>query len=130
MKIVGLILLVPSIILGTVAYFYYNENYKKETAYSVVSTEIPKEEQTVDVNGKEIHNYSSYIYKLTFVTKDGKKEQMEHEQSGVNPKPLEPGAYVTAEISKKRIIEGPTVIDKAKIPKKVLEVINTLSKEE
>lgn len=128
MKKLVVILLIVSITLGAVTYSYYSKTYKKETAYAFVSTKIPKKEQTVDVNGKEVQKYSSYKYNLTFVTKEGKKEKKEHEQSGKNPEPLEPGAYVTAEISKKRIVEGPHVIEKSKIPNNVLKELNKISR--
>lgn len=126
MKKLGAILLVVGILLGAATYSYYSKTYKKETAYAIVSTEIPNKEQTKDINGDEIHNYSSYNYNLTFVKNDGKKEVKEYEISGINPEPLEPGAYVTAEISKKRIIAGPHVIGKSKIPKNVLNVLDKI----
>lgn len=126
MKKLVAIFLAVSIFFGLSACSYYNETYKKETSYAVIPTEIPEKEKTIDANGEEVPKYFSYKYTLTFVTDDGKKEEREYAQSGENPVPFEPGSYVTAEISKKRIVEGPTQVDKSKIPEKVLEILNTL----
>lgn len=119
-KIIGLLFLALLAVGGIFGYRYYNETYKSHTAYAVVPTEVPEKIQTVDKNDDEVAGYSSYEYDFKFVDAEGNERQMNYELSGENPTPLEPGSYVTAEISKKRITEGPNHIEKSEIPEKAL----------
>lgn len=49
---------------------------------------------------------------------------MTYELSGENPTPFKPGTFVTAEISKKRVTNGPNTIKESDIPENVLKALN------
>lgn len=119
-KIIGLLVLALLAVGGFLGYRYYDETYKSHTAYAVVPDEVPEKKQTVDNNGGNVDGMSSYDYHFEFVDADGKTQQLEYELSGKNPTPLEPGSYVTAEVSKKRITEGPNPITAGEIPAKAM----------
>lgn len=102
---------------------YYNDTYKGVTAYALVPTEVPEKEATKDQNGKVQDGLYSYNYDLTFVKEDGSTQEMSVEVSAKDPVPLTPDSYITAEISAKRITEGPNPVAKEDIPEKALAVL-------
>lgn len=104
---------------------YYNDTYKSEIVYSIVPETVPEKEQTKDLYGEKVEGTYSYNYTLTMVNENGEKEKREVEVSSQNPVPLEPGSYVTAKMSKKRITEGPVPIDEEKIPEKVRNLLKS-----
>ncbi|MGI6155577.1 MAG: YxeA family protein [Enterococcus sp.] len=119
-KIFSLIGIVFILFLGGITYKYYNDTYVGKTAYALVPTTVPNKELTKDSSGKIISNYYSYNYTLEFVDEKGEVAVQSYELSSQDPTPLTPNTYVTAEISKKRIVEGPNPIDASQIPENVL----------
>lgn len=117
-KILGLISI---ILLGMVSYFgfnYYNDTYKTSTAYAITPLEIPVKEPTKDDKGTEIGDSYSYNYTVTFVKANGDKQKLDFEIAGKDPKSFEPGTYIKAEISKKRV-NAPTQITENEVPSDV-----------
>lgn len=102
---------------------YYQDTYKGEEYYSIVPQQVPAREQTKDKDGKIVEGSYSYNYQLKWADKDGKVITKKYELSGKSPTPLTPGRYIKAEISKKRIVEGPNYIEQNEVPKKALEKI-------
>ena len=43
---------------------------------------------------------------------------------GKDPVPFEPGTFVKAEVSNKRVIKGPYSVTESEIPKEILEKLN------
>ena len=123
-KILGVIVLAFLVFLGFKGYDYYHDTYVGETYYALVPEETPEKTPTVNDSGEVIEGLSSYIYELTFVNKKGQVTKRAVEISGENPQPLTPKAFVTAEISKKRIVKGPNYITKEEIPEEALKEIN------
>lgn len=119
-------IVLSGIILGIVGYYlikYNNEMYRGEIAYALVPTTIPQKKEAVDINGEPLGGYS-YDYNFTFIKEDGTKYIMNHELSGPNPSPFVPNTYVKAEISKKRIVNGPYKVSTQDIPRKIKEKLN------
>ncbi|EKQ12101.1 hypothetical protein LCAA2362_0236 [Lacticaseibacillus casei A2-362] len=55
------------------------------------------------------------------MTKDGQKREVGYESGeSANPTELQPGSYVKATVSEKRVIKGPEVVNKNAIPASVL----------
>lgn len=106
--------------LGGITYKYYHDTYVGQTAYAIVPEQVPNKEITTDDSGQVISNSYSYHYTLTFITKKGAIQTKDYEIFGSNPTSLTPNSYVTAEISKKRIVEGPNPVAENQIPKNVL----------
>lgn len=102
---------------------YYNDTYKGSMYYSVVPNEVPEKTQTVDNNGKEVSGSYSYRYTITWYDAEGNELVHEVEISDANPEPLTPGKYISAEISKKRIVKGPNYIEEGEIPQNALAKI-------
>lgn len=119
-KIIALVVVVLLGVVGFKGWQYYQETYQGVTAYALVPETVPEKVQTVDDSGEKIAGWSSYKYQLTFVKADGSTQQMSYELSNSDPTPLRPGAIVKAEISQKRVIEGPNEVAQNKVPDKVL----------
>lgn len=115
-KIVWLIVGVAIVVLAYFGWNYYQETYQGHTAYAVVSNRVPKREKTVSDSGKTIDNSYSYVYHFKFVRTDGKVQKMDYELTGSDPKPFTPNSYVKADISEKRVINGPNQVSADKVP--------------
>ncbi|OTP24876.1 DUF1093 domain-containing protein [Enterococcus mundtii] len=122
-KILGLIGIFILGIGGYLGFNYYNDTYKTSTAYAITSSEIPVKVPTKDIDGKEVEDSYSYNYTVIFVTENGDKQKMEFEIAGKDPKPFEPGSYIKAEVSKKRV-NAPTQITENEVPNNVKSEIN------
>ena len=120
-KIIVLIFVVLLGVLGYRAFGYYNDTYRATVAYAQVPPEVPVLEQTVDDSGREIQGYHSYEYAFDFVLENGEKQTMHFELSAENPQPFKPNSYVKAEISKKRVVNGPNAIAFEQIPQQIQE---------
>lgn len=118
-KMIGLLFIGVLIIGGYFGFTYYNDTYNGKVAYAIVPNEIPTKEKTQDMDGRVIAGSSSYNYSFSFVTEDGQTAIMRYELSGSEPVPYTPGTFVTAKISKKRIVEGPNPLQESEIPEKV-----------
>lgn len=124
-KIIPVVLLVFAAFIGFKGYVYYNDTYKAMTAYALVPNEIPEKKEALDMSGKVIKdndgtvNYS-YEYTFSFIKKNGKKQSQDFGLTGANPTPYEPGTYVQAEISNKRVVKGPYAINEKEIPQEIL----------
>lgn len=118
-------------ILAAAGYFgfkYYQDTYTTEVAYAIVPEQVPEKVPTKDSAGKVQDGLYSYHYSLQFVTEDGGKvETREYELSSENPEPFTPNAYVTAEVSKNRIVNGPNGVSESDIPEKVLQKLTDLA---
>ena len=119
-KVLKIGALIVVVALGIFGFKYWQDTYASTTAYAVVPTKVPEKKAAVDDNGKRIPGEYEFDYTFEFVTKDGKKETLEYALLGENPTALQPGSYVKAEISKKRINAGPNPVSKSQIPAKVL----------
>lgn len=98
------------VLLAYLGWNYYAETYQAHEAYAVVSSKVPTKKKTVDDSGKAIANSYSYVYNFRFVRTDGKVQHLQYELMGSNPKPFTPNSYVKAQISEKRVIEGPNQV--------------------
>jgi uncharacterized protein YxeA len=123
-KILGVLGIVALAAITFFGFRYYMETYQGETAYAVVPKEVPQKTVTKDMSGKEVSGSYSYYYTFIFVKSNGQTQKMDYEISGEQPTPLEPGSYVVAKISKKRVTEGPNPIEVSKIPKKAKQVLD------
>lgn len=125
-KIIPIIFLVVAGFIGVKGYLYYNDTYKATTAYTMVPDKIPEKEVAKDMSGKKITesdgsaNYT-YNYSFDFVKEDGKKQTQSYAMTSAKPTPYEPGTYLMAEISNKRVVKGPYTVAESKIPKEILE---------
>lgn len=126
-KIIGIIVIVAVVVVGFFGFQYYQNTYNGHEAYAKVPTTVPEKHETKDSNGKVIGNSYSYDYTFTFVTPKGEKVEMGYTLIGEDPQPLTPGAYISAEISKTRIVSGPNDIEKSKIPLKSLEILESIN---
>ncbi|GMA69207.1 membrane protein [Leuconostoc litchii] len=102
---------------------YYHATYVAEVAYAKVPAKTPKKQKTKNSNNEIISGSYSYIYRFNFVTKSGKQRTLDYELSGKNIVSLKNSSFVQANISEKRIVKGPIVISKAKIPNKILNIL-------
>lgn len=124
-KIISVLLLVVVVFISYKGYEYYSETYKATTAYAVVPNEIPEKKETVDATGEKITdndgsmNYT-YDYNFNFVKVNGDSQVQGFDLTGSDPVPYEPGSYVRAEISNKRVVKGPYSVAESDIPKEVL----------
>ncbi|WP_273729389.1 DUF1093 domain-containing protein [Leuconostoc mesenteroides] len=84
------------------------------------NTKNSRPEKTTDDNGKVIAHSHSYIYKFHFVTKKGERKTLNYELSGENVRPLKKNSFVKADISDKRVVEGPYIISKSTIPDNII----------
>lgn len=108
--------------LGFFGYRYYSTTYQGVTAYAKVPAQTPAKEPTKDNQGKVQDGLYSYNYKgIDFVKEDGSHQVMDVEISSENPQPMQPNSYVTAKISKKRVLEGPNPVQESDIPAKAKE---------
>lgn len=123
-KIIGIAILAVVVIGGVLGFNYYQKTYSGHEAYAKVPTTVPEKHETKDASGHTVDGSYSYDYTFTFVNDKGEKTQMDYELSGDVPKPLTPGAYISAEISETRIVNGPNDIAQDKIPTKALDVLN------
>lgn len=75
------------------------------------------------VNGQQ---YYYYDYDLTWVTASGDTRDLGYEtkQAPDGPMPYAQGQYLTAKISQKRVVAGPSLIDAAKLPASVKAKLN------
>lgn len=115
-KLVWLIVGVAVVVLAYFGWNYYSSTYQGHTAYAVVSSQVPQKKQTVSDSGKKIKDSYSYVYHFKFVRTDGKTQNMTYELSGSDPKPFTPKSYVKAEISDKRVTNGPNEVSADKVP--------------
>ncbi|MBI0605125.1 DUF1093 domain-containing protein [Enterococcus faecalis] len=122
-KLLGLIGIFILGIGGYLVFNYYNDTYKTSAAYAVTSSEIPVKVPTKDIDGKEVADSYSYKYTVIFVKENGDKQKMKFEIEGKDPKPFEPGSYIKAEVSKKRV-NSPTQITENEVPNNLKEEIN------
>lgn len=122
-KIVCLGALILVSLLSLAGCSYYKDTYQGETYYAIVPQETPEKEETKDNQGKVVPNTYTYSYDLTWADAKGNTIEFEAEVSGENPEPLTPGSYVSAEISKKRIVKGPNYVKKEEIPENALKKI-------
>ncbi|MFD1394017.1 DUF1093 domain-containing protein [Lacticaseibacillus jixianensis] len=126
-KIIGLIAAVVVVAIGVWGYSYYRSTYQTTTAYAKVTTVVKKKAvengKDYKVNGQQ---YYYYDYDFTWVTKSGDTRQLGYEtkQAPDGPMPLTVGQFVTAEISAKRVVKGPSPISKGSIPSSVLAQLN------
>ena len=120
-KILRIILLLVLLTGGYFGYKYYDDTYRTEVAYALVPLKVPEKTETRDSSGKVVDNTFSYEYNFMFVKENGEKQEMSYDVSGSNPIPFEPGSYVKADISKKRVVHGPNGVKKTKIPKTVIK---------
>ncbi|MCE5961215.1 YxeA family protein [Pediococcus pentosaceus] len=118
-KIIWFIVAIVIIVAALAGWKAYSESYQGRTAYTVVPEKVPAKVATVDDSGKKVTDSYSYKYKFNFVLKNGQKKSMKYELIGTDPKPFTPGQLIKAEISKKRIIEGPNSVNRKDIPQKV-----------
>ena len=127
MKKVGLLIMLVVVgFLGYKGYSYYNDTYKATEAYAVIPNDIPEKKEALDMSGKQIKEsdgtlHYSYDYSLNFVKKNGQKQVQEYSVTAPKPVPFEPGTYVKAEISNKRVVKGPYTVAEKDIPKEILE---------
>lgn len=125
-KILVVLLLGVTAFIGFKGYVYYNDTYKATTAYALVPENIPEKTETVDDSGNKITdsdgsvNYT-YSYSFTFVKTNGATQMQEFSLSGSKPIPYEPGSYVRAEISNKRVVKGPYSVAEKDVPKEILD---------
>lgn len=119
--IVG-ILMIAGIYFG---WAYYNDTYVGHTAFAVVPSKVPSRKKTVDDSGKVVAGYHSYSYKLKFIYPNGKAIVLSYYLEGENPKPLTPKSVVKANISKKRIINGPHYVHESNIPSSIKTKLNS-----
>ncbi|MGX7024983.1 DUF1093 domain-containing protein [Vagococcus hydrophili] len=123
-KIIPIILLIVAGFIGYKGYTYYNDTYKATTAYALVP-EVPEKKEARDDSNRPIKdedgsiNYT-YDYSFNFIKKDGTKQTQDFGLTGSNAEPYEPGTYVTAEISNKRVVKGPYTVKEDQIPKEIL----------
>ncbi|WP_273731271.1 DUF1093 domain-containing protein [Leuconostoc mesenteroides] len=119
-------IILVSIILVLLAIFfvqaarYYHDTYVTVVGYAKAPAHVPKKEKTTDDNGKVIAHSHSYIYKFHFVTKKGERKTLNYELSGENVRPLKKNSFVKADISDKRVVEGPYIISKSTIPDNII----------
>lgn len=122
-KFIALGSLVLVMFFGLNGCSYYKDTYSGQTAYAKVSETVPEKVQTKDSQGEVQEGLYSLNYTFDFVKEDGTKQVMTYELVDKDPQPLEPGSYVRAVISKKRIIKGPNGIKQEEIPEKVRETL-------
>lgn len=125
-KVILSVLLVVMVFVGYKGYKYYAETYKSEVAYAKVSDKIPEIKDAKYQDGSVVAGSKTYSYDFYFVKEDGSVQKMEYDLTGESDqlKPLTPGSYVKAEISKKRVTKGPNEISETKIPKNVLNKLH------
>lgn len=102
---------------------YYKDTYQGTTYYAVVPETVPEKEVTLDNQGKEVAGSFSYKYTLNWADAKGNTKEFDVEIAGDSPENLVPGSFVKAEISEKRIVEGPNYIEMEEIPAAALEKI-------
>jgi uncharacterized protein YxeA len=124
-KILALVGIFILVIGGYFGFNYYNDTYKTSIAYAVTPSEIPVKVPTkdIDIDVKEVVDSYSYKYTVTFIKENGDKQRMNFEIAGKDPKPFEPGSYIKAEVSKKRV-NTPTQIKENEVPNNVRVEIN------
>ena len=119
----GVVFLLVVIVWGFFGYQYWNSTYNGVESYAKVTQGTKHASKNNDgspykVNGKQ---YYYYDYEFTWVTKDGQKREVGYESGeSANPTELQPGSYVKATVSEKRVIKGPEVVNKNAIPASVL----------
>ncbi|MCM0598295.1 DUF1093 domain-containing protein [Periweissella fabalis] len=119
-KVIGIILLAIIVALGSFyGLKYYNATYKDVPAYALVPNQVPTKEQTRDDNGKIVPNSSTYRYTFNFVKTNGERQIMDFTLEGSHVKPFTPGVYVKAQISAKRVTQGPNEVQKTDVPKTI-----------
>ncbi len=127
MKKLSLIILIVVVgFIGFKGYVYYNNTYRATTAYAIVPKRIPEKTEAVDMSGDKIKENDgsptySYDYSFDFIKANGKKQTQGYTMSSAKPTPYTPGTFIRAEISNKRVVKGPYVVDENKIPKDILE---------
>lgn len=124
-KIISVLLLVGVAFIGFKGYEYYNDTYKATMAYAIVPDEIPEKKEAVDDAGKKITNSDgsmnyTYDYNFNFVKENGESQVQGFGLTGSDPVPYEPGSYVRAEISNKRVVKGPYSVAESDVPKEIL----------
>lgn len=125
-KILLVLLLGMTAFIGFKGYVYYNDTYKATMAYAIVPNEVPEKKEAVDDSGNKITdsdgsmNYT-YDYNFNFVKENGESQVQGFGLTSSTPVPYEPGSYVKAEISKKRVVKGPYSVVENDIPKKILD---------
>lgn len=124
--ITGLLAVALFIGLGIQVAQYYDNTYAATRSYTKVPLEVPKREKTKDYNGKIVTGSYSYQYHFKFVNGDGEERSIAFELSGDNVEPFKPGEFLEADISKTRVVKGPSSIEKDKIPKTVVKVIEKI----
>ncbi len=128
-KIFGLIALVAVGAVGWFGYQYYTNTYVGVEGYAVVPQEVPEKIETKDNQGKAVTDtdgtplYSYEYNNITFVTKDGKKQQNSFDVTSTNPQPLQPGTYLKAKVSKNRVVEGPNSVNEGDVPQNVKDLL-------
>ena len=120
--LVSIILVLLAIVFMQAAR-YYHDTYVTEVSYAKTSVHVPKKEKTTDDNGKVIAHLHSYIYKFHFVTKKGERKTLNYELNGENVKPLKENSFVKADISDKRVVRGPYIINKSTIPDNIIHML-------
>ena len=124
-KWISLIILMGVCFVSYKGYVYYNDTYKGATAYALVPNEIPEKKEALDMSGAVIKdsdgtvNYS-YDYSFDFIKSNGKHQNQTFGLTGTKPVPYEPGTFVQAEISNKRVVKGPYSVEEKDIPKEIL----------
>ncbi|MCK8627461.1 YxeA family protein [Fructobacillus cardui] len=105
---------------------YYQNTYAAQIAYTKVPDQIPKKVVTKDDSGKVVPNSYSYNYTFTFVLTDGSQRKLDFALSGSTVKAYQPGAYLQANISKTRVVYGPEVVNKNKVPRDLQELLDKI----
>ncbi|WP_203663860.1 DUF1093 domain-containing protein [Lacticaseibacillus sp. 53-4] len=126
-KIIGIVAVIFVVVVGIFGYNYWRTTYQTTTAYAKV-TAVTKKKATENgkdykVNGQQ---YYYYDYALTWVTENGDTRQLGYEtkQAPDGPMPFAQGQYITAKISQKRVVEGPSLISADKLPTAAKQKLN------
>lgn len=119
-KALGIIILAVIVVVGGFyGMKYYNTTYKDVPAYALVPNQVPTKEQTRDDNGKTVPNSTTYKYNFDFVKANGDHQKMGFTLEGADVQPFTPGSYVKANISEKRVTQGPNEVQKTDVPKNI-----------
>jgi uncharacterized protein YxeA len=123
-KAIGwIIALVVLAFAGFKVYSYWNTTYNGTTAYAIVQDSTKKKSKTSKNKDYKVDGQQYYYYEYDFkwITKDGKELDVSwNGPEGANPDRLTAGTYIRAEVSQKRVIKGPSSINKDQVPSDVL----------
>ena len=128
-KLLGILGIVLLAFIGFKGYTYYQDTYEGTMAYAKVPEQVPTREEAKDMSDKNILNDDgttqyTYEYEFDFIKDNQKKVTIGYGVMGKDPVPFEPGTFVKAEVSNKRVIKGPYSVTESEIPKEILEKLN------